>query len=186
MSLFSLFRTGLLSLALLLLSACASFPPAALPSGVPTADAFSLDGKIGVVADGRGFYANMRWQHRGGSDNIVLATPLGQGVAHIEQDASGVTLTTADGQVLTAPDGETLTQQALGWRLPLKGLPYWARGEAAPGGFQALPEGNGIVQDGWTIEWERENGSLPNRITLRRDNLQVRLAVTAWAGGGGQ
>ena len=172
-------------LLLVVLAGCADFPLAPLPDTAPEGkDAFALDGKLGVVADGHGFYANMRWRHAGGDDDIVLATPLGQGVARIERNATGVTLTTADGRVLSAPDGETLTEQALGWRLPLNGLPYWARGEPAPGGYQWLPDGSGIEQDGWKVEWERNAGGLPYRITLHRDNLQVRLAVTAWSGGG--
>lgn len=167
-----------------LLAGCAELPPQG-PSGVPAVaatapsdQAFSLNGKLSVIYDGQGFFGNLRWRHALTDDDILLFTPLGQGVAQLVRNADGVTLTTADRKTYSAPDAESLTEQVLGWRLPLAGLPYWVRGFPAPGVYQ-LSEG-GLHQWGWVIEWERNADGMPTLTVMRRDNLEVKLAVSSW------
>jgi hypothetical protein len=51
---------------------------------------FTLDGRIGVQADGRGFSGKMRWQHLNQFDTIDLYSPLGSKVVAIDSNATGV------------------------------------------------------------------------------------------------
>ncbi len=172
--------------AVALLAGCAELPSQG-PSGAPAIaatvpdQAFSLRGKLSVIYDGQGFFGNLRWRHALADDDMLLFTPLGQGVAQLVRNADGVTLATSDRKTYSAPDAESLTEQVLGWRLPLAGLPYWVRGFPAPGVYQ-LSEG-GLRQWGWKIEWERGADGVPTLTVMRRDNLEVKLAVSSWQGG---
>lgn len=155
---------------------CAALPPQ--QAAVPAEGGFVLGGKLSVMYDGHGFFGNLRWRHAPGSDDMMLLTPLGQGVAQLVRNGGGVTLTTSDRKTYQAPDAETLTEAVLGWRLPLAGLPYWVRGLPAPGVFQR--ENGGLSQNGWHIEWERKDQGVPTLTVMRRDNLEVKLAVDSW------
>ena len=90
------------------------------------------------------------------SDDLLLSDPFGQGVARIVRRDGLVNLTTSDQKVYQARDVEDLTEQVLGWRLPLAGLPDWVRGRAAAGApaqtqrdsSQRLAE---LRQSGWLV-----------------------------------
>ncbi len=158
--------------------------PAPLPEPIPVPPAddtpFALSGRLGVMHDGRGFYGNLLWQHGAGTDTLRVLTPLGQAVAELNRDATGVSLLTSRGERYEATDAESLTETALGWRLPLAGLAWWAQGRLAPGSGERL-EGDRARQDGWEIEWERPApDARPTRTLLRREGLEVRLVVDRW------
>lgn len=150
---------------------------------------FSLTGRVAVRYEEQGFSANLRWQHAPQSDDLLILNPLGQGLAQITRDAGGVTLQTADRRQLQAADAEELTQQALGWRLPLKGLGFWAVGAPAPGevtNLQRDAQGRPVSfdQDGWHIAYTQyqsvDGYALPTRVELTRPNLEIKLIVDAW------
>lgn len=179
----------------LALAGCATLPP---PSPLPSAarletplqiKSFHLSGRIGTKYQGEGFYGNLRWRHSPSADEIFILSPLGQGVAQIVQDASGVTLTTSEPRVYHAEDAEDLTMEVLGWRLPLAGLRYWVLGLAAPGSAAAVSrDASGrparLVQDAWQIDYqgfEAVRGvSLPRKIEMRRGELEIKLVVDRW------
>lgn len=171
-----LFLAGFLAL----LAGCAALPTPEGEAFRPADGGFLLSGKLSVVYDGHGFFGNLRWRHGPDSDDMMLLTPLGQGVAQLVRDGGGVTLTTAERKIYQAPDAESLTEEVLGWRLPLAGLPYWVRGIPAPGAFER--ENGGLRQGGWSIEWERRAEGVPILTVMRRDNLEVKLAVDSWQG----
>lgn len=171
-----LFLAGLMAF----LAGCAAFPPQETAPLRPSAGGFSLTGKLSVVYDGHGFFGNLRWRHGPDNDDMLLLTPLGQGVAQLVRGDGGVTLTTSDRKTYSAPDAETLTEEVLGWRLPLAGLPYWVQGMPAPGAFER--ENGGLRQGGWLIEWERKSEGVPSLTVMRRDKLEVKLAVESWQG----
>lgn len=184
-------------LALLLISGCAELPmstPVSAPLEVPgrALAAFNLNGRIGVRYDGHGFYGNLRWRHDAAGDEVWLLSPLGQAVAQLTRDANGVELLTSDQKRFHAADAETLTEDVLGWRLPLQGLAYWIQGRAAPGEAASpreAAEGGGVRlrQAGWVIELSKfslvDGMSLPAVVSLRRDELEIKLAVERWQAG---
>ena len=88
-----------------------------------------------------------------------------------------------------AKDVDELTQQVLGWRLPLSGLRYWVLALPAPrGAFDIKHDTNGQVmllsQDNWTIRYTRYAtqtlDSLPLRLALQRDGLEIQLLIDEW------
>jgi len=187
-------RAGLL---VLLLGGCAAVPPAVeqvaspLPSQPVSAKpaGFQIIGRVAVQYDGQAFSGGLRWQHTAAADEMLLSSPLGQGVAQIVRDESGVTLVNAaDQQAYHAQDAEELTEGVLGWRLPLSGMAYWVRGKPAPGTNQPRYEAGQLVrldQDGWQIDYlgysEVSGEHLPRKIFLQRGDLDIRLVIDEWA-----
>lgn len=186
------FRGALL--AALLLTGCAAVPvPPALPAASAAHKniaAFHLAGRIAVKHEGQGFSGSLRWNHDGGRDEVLLQSPLGQGVARIVRDAGGVVLTAADEQTYRAASVEALTHETLGWPLPLRGLEHWVLGRAAPGGaareiLGADGQLSRLVQDGWLVDLERyrvvRGTALPGRLEAVYGNeIEVRLVIDHW------
>lgn len=75
---------------------------------------FSVQGRIGVQTNNKGFSGGLQWQHRNTEDDISLYSPLGSQVASITKTADQVVLKDSGGNSFSAVDAETLTQQTLG------------------------------------------------------------------------
>lgn len=162
---------------------------APVASKAPLIRQFSLNGRVAVRYEEQGFSANLRWQHAPETDDLLILNPLGQGIAQITRDANGVSLQTSDRRQLQAADAEELTHQVLGWRLPLKGLGYWAVAAPAPGevsNVQHDAQGRlaSFLQDGWRVTYSNyqsvDGFMLPARIGLERPNLEIKLVIDAW------
>lgn len=151
---------------------------------------FKLQGRIGVQTEGKGFSGTTHWQHDNAGDNIALFSPLGGQVATIKTAADGVELVTSDGKSFSAKDAETLTQQNLGWSLPMQGLTDWVLGRPASGvnASDTIWDSTGrltkLKQDGWEIEYaeyvEASGKQLPSRINLRSPKLYLKLIIEQW------
>ncbi|MFN0160850.1 MAG: lipoprotein insertase outer membrane protein LolB [Burkholderiales bacterium] len=175
---------------LVVLAGCAGPAPAPIGAKSKSDAGFALTGRIGVRYGEESLSGRIAWTHSPGRDHVSLASPLGNQLAIIERDASGVSLTDANGQRSSAPDAETLTERALGWRLPLGGLSEWARGRAAPGPAEGSRDTAGrwltLIQAGWRIDytWEEAQPNLPRRVFLERvlatPPLEIRMVVDRW------
>jgi len=173
---------------LILLGGCASSPtaPVARPDRIEAA-AFALNGRIAVRHNGTRHSAGLRWVHREQSDELLLQGPLGQTAARVYRDAQGATLDDGSKQY-RAEDAESLMQQVLGWQLPLGGLHQWLLGRVAEGDGSIERDERGRItllrQDGWEVRYLRYDGdaadSLPSRLQLSRDELQVQLLIDEW------
>lgn len=180
------------AVALATLVGCAPLPLAspapAGPVSAITATSYRLEGRLSVRAAEQQFAGGIVWTRQGEEQEILLRTPLGQGVAEVRLGPAGASLTDSEGKVYQAEAGETLLQQALGLTLPLAGLSYWLRGQPDPARpFSGLPDGLGgwssLEQDGWRIEYGSAlaGTGLPGRLVARRaDELEIRLVVDAW------
>jgi len=186
--------------AVLSLTGCAAFQPQPEPSSdeathqqhlasVADIKAFSLQGRIGVQTEGRGFSGSTRWQHASARDNIALFSPMGGQVANIEANPSGVVLVDSDGKSYHAQDAETLTQKTLGWQLPMKGLPDWVLGRPAPGAvddarWDQAGRLTRLKQHGWDISYaqyqQNQGYQLPGKITLVSPRLNLKLVIERW------
>ena len=118
-------RGALAGLCIALLAACATTPALA-----PGSASFELTGRVAVHSAQEAASGQVFWRHGPAFDDLMISTPLGQGIAEIRRRSDRYTLTTADSQRISASDPEALTEQVLGWRLPLAGLPDWVRGQA--------------------------------------------------------
>lgn len=176
-------RLLLAASAALWLAACASFDRPAPPTPTNLPERYAVSGRIAVKAQGKGYSANFGWRHDGRRDTVDVKNPLGQVLARLELDADGARWTDADGLVRDASDIEILTERELGWRLPAHGLRFWLLGLADPARPAVWGEDNGnrlLEQDGWRIVFPPATAAAPNRLTLARPDLEVRIALYDW------
>lgn len=173
-------RRGACIAAATLVAACASFEPR--PPDGPLE--FQLTGRLAARYESESFTGNVTWSHAQQGDEMLISTPMGQGVARIVRDARGVVLRTAEPREYRAADAETLTQKVLGFRLPLAGLGDWVRARPSAGEFQAerTPEGRlqSLQQRGWRIEYLEYEGERPRRLRLLYPGVELRFAVSEW------
>lgn len=150
---------------------------------------FSLRGRVGVQANGKGFSGSITWQHSAVDDNVALFSPLGSQVANISKTTTQVTLTDNKGNSISEADPETLTEKVLGWKLPLTGLADWSLGRPASGHVQAISwdEQGHLVQlkqDGWEVEYQsyakQGNYVLPIKLVLKNDKVHLKLLIEQW------
>lgn len=150
---------------------------------------FSIKGRIAVTSDQKNASARLAWDHTANRDNVDIYSPLGGKVANIIKTPELVTFTD-NKQTLTAADTEALTQDRLGFSLPLSGLSYWALGKPSN---QSIANAitwdidgktKTLVQDGWNIEYNdyliHEGYSLPKKVLLSNNRITIKLIVDNW------
>jgi outer membrane lipoprotein LolB len=145
---------------------------------------FELAGRIAVKYRDQAASGNLAWRHAADSDELLITSPLGQGIARIVRERAEVVLTTPEGHEYRAADAESLTEQVLGFRLPLAGLSDWVRARPAPGPAQARRSADGrleeLEQAGWRVEYLEYAGARPSRLRLTYPGLELRVAVSEW------
>ena len=128
------------------------------------------------------------WSRRGEAIELALLDPLGQTVALIRSTPVESSITFRDGRTVTGATPEALTQQALGWTVPLRGLSSWLDGRAAPLPVASAEAAGRFRQDGWTIAFTPastsdaiESKTKPKRIDLSFPGppveIEMRLVV---------
>lgn len=201
MRLYTATRIALMLVAVSTLLACASpiIKPEATSSSATLKDLhlkqiaklndFSLQGRIGIQTNPKGFSGSLIWQHGNNHDEIALFSPLGSQVASINRSPAQITLLDSSGKSYQAADAENLTQEVLGWRLPLKGLSDWTLGRPSASAIEysawnAQGQLTQLKQDGWTIEFDNYQPQggymLPGKIYLKSTQLNLKLLVEKW------
>lgn len=147
--------------------------------------AFALQGRVSIRYGAESLSGQMSWRADAASDEVLLSSPLGQGIASIRRHDGGVSLTRPGQPMVTAESVEMLTQSELGFRLPLAGLRYWVQAMPDPARaskmhFGATGDVDQIAQDGWKIEYLEFQGNLPRKIHISREDLEIRLVIDEW------
>lgn len=195
-------RTLLISSALILLAGCAGFTSkeSVQGQGNPAAweahkqqiggiDGWQISGKIGIRAPSDSGSATLFWLQRQDYFDIRLAGPLAVGSARISGRTNDVVLDLSTQGSFTSNSAEDLLEKGLGWRLPLTQLFWWVRGLPAPESPSQVSldndsQLNRLEQDGWQIQYlsyiEQDGYSLPERIKLQGQDLQVTLVIKDW------
>ena len=178
--------------ALLALSACSPVP--VKTSGdwqAPDWTVWTLHGRVAIRHAEEGWHATLHWSQQSAVlYQLELSGPLGQGAVRLAGAAEGVRLLRADGVEDWAPTADELLARHTGWRLPIAGLRYWARGLPAPGSTASIerdPAGRPLrlMQAGWDIRYNQYQdypglGSLPRRVDFEHGELSARLIVDSW------
>lgn len=174
----------------LLLAGCAALPTSA-PESVALSrhalDDFVIEGRFSLRQNEQNHSGRLRWKHAGGSDEVLLASPFGQGVAEIVADSRSASLTTSDGKTYSAVDAESLTEQVLGYRLPLSLLADWVRGRLVPE-HVAERDASGrplaLRHEDWRVDYEYDSDApdaLPGRLFAERIGaFELRLRIDEW------
>lgn len=152
--------------------------------------AFRLEGRVSVKAGEDSFSGGMQWRRDVSGEELLLRTPLGQGIAELRGNAAGMELKNAEGRTYFAADVDALVRKALGLELPLRGLAWWVVGLPQPTSpYRAIPDANGnlgeLHQDGWHILFSRYTDHtahlLPGKLIARRgEDLEVRVVADVW------
>ena len=159
-------------------------------------ETIDLSGKLSVnyIKDEKqeSLTGNFTWDQTPNRIEVSLASPLGQTIATIAVTPEGATLTQSGKPPRTAADIDGLTQQTLGWTLPVSGLRDWLQGyalDAEGKRFVASPANNSVVtKDGWRlrfVSWQDDKAAqpVPRRIDADRaaagdiQNLEIRIVV---------
>ena len=177
-----------------------------LPREGPAEGGFHLRGKMGVVQGGDSFSANFLWRQDGSRFTMDLWGPLGQGRLQLTGNGRRLELREGDGSLISRGPPDAVMYEHLGWSLPLSVLPQWVRGHPAtnlPATFEVRDEAGRITafqQLDWQVELDRyrrvagDTGAmgadtetlagsglyLPHRVTARRGEYRVRLAISEW------
>lgn len=178
-------------LCLVCLGGCSVQPsrpvPAAQPAQVESAP-FALNGRVAITYQGKRQSAGLRWTHHARSDELLLLAPLGQTAARVYRDAGSAVLDEG-GRHYQAGDAESLMQQVLGWHLPLGGLHQWilalpAHDSPAEVERDAKGQISVLHQAGWEVRYlgyaDSTPDSLPTRLQLSHEELQVQLLIDEW------
>ena len=158
---------------------------------VTTADApFSIGGRISARRGAAGVAGAFTWSHDVEHDEIDLASPLGQTLAHLVGDPRGVTVRLPEGRVETARTWRELTERAFDVVIPVEGLAAWVRGRPrADARFSVERDASARVallrQDGWEVVYAYADGTaqLPFRVDLTypgAERIEVRVVVDRW------
>jgi outer membrane lipoprotein LolB len=146
---------------------------------------FELIGRVAVRHGGEASSARVQWRHGLKTDDMLITSPIGQGVARITRAGGMVILETGDNRKFQAQSAESLTQEVLGWRLPLTGLSDWIRARPSLEGAHVASQDEKmrlarLEQDGWQIEYQEYDEDRPVRIRLLRPELEIRLVIETW------
>jgi outer membrane lipoprotein LolB len=189
---------ALAAAAILSLSGCATSTANLSTASVGAyRDTIDLTGSLSVSylkQDGQQDHLTGRytWTQRPGRIDVSLNSPVST-VAEISVTPESATLTQANREPRTAKDIDALTQQALGWPLPVAGLRDWLQGYATDAQgkrFAASPANNNVfTHDGWRlrfVDWQAGvNGApMPKTINAERSatatsgELSLRISVS--------
>lgn len=134
------------------------------------------------------------WVQRGEQIDIELLSPLGQTIARIAIAPGRARIEQSSGEVREAQSIDQLTEQTLGWVLPVNGLRYWLQGfmrDARGQLVSVTPDQSGPLRgDGWKlryVSWQADgNTAMPKRIDFTRDTAQselaLRVVIDRWQG----
>lgn len=179
-----------------MVAACTTAPLEMRPDSGTAAErstmeaSFSIEGRVSVVYGSDSLAGKIAWNHRPARDEISLASPLGNQLALIVRDDTGVVLTDSRQQQFRAIDVEALTEQQLGWRLPLAGLTDWVRARATAAGVSRRDAAGRLMnlsEAGWEIEFSYESDAArqPRRLVMRYTGaerpLEIRLVIDSQA-----
>ena len=180
-----------LGLLLGLLTGCASLPPPTLPARQDIRD-FVLEARFALRAtlpgqSSQSSGGRMTWTHRAASEQILLANPLGYGLAEIDSTPERSRLRTADGKESESSDPDALIEELTGLRLPVARLPAWLTGRAGGDAeieIDAVGRPTRLHEAGWQIDYAYDDnrpGALPARLHISLPGeIDLKLRIEEW------
>ncbi|MCC7327568.1 MAG: outer membrane lipoprotein LolB [Burkholderiales bacterium] len=182
------------ALALLALASCATIAPRlSSPSATATVSAFEAAGRLSARRGNEGGAVHFTWAHAPDGDRLDVATPLGQVIARLRGDATGVRVERPGEASAAYADWNAMTRDVIGVAIPVEGLATWI--QAAPialVGFGVERDASGRVQvlrqRGWEIVYAYPDASAmrPSRLVMRypdSEAIEVRIVVDRFEAG---
>ncbi|MCC6068865.1 lipoprotein insertase outer membrane protein LolB [Ferrovum sp. PN-J185] len=157
--------------------------------GVGAIHQVSFMGRLVVADNDHSDSGSIEWRGDFVQQQVVLLSPLGTTVAELTHRPDQTQLSLSSDRVVSASNVEEVTNQMLGYPLPLDGMPWWILGLTWPdtaGEITHDKEGRVLTvkQDDWLIsygQWQNINGQwLPKRISLTQGGIKIRIIVDRW------
>jgi len=134
-----------------------------------------------------------QWQQQGQRIDIDLMSPLGQTMAKISITPNSASIQPSGKEIKVAENVAELTEQSLGWSLPVAGMREWLQGFNRSSTNQrqmaSLSGNDQFVTEGWHIQyvsWQQNSVAVyPKRIDLTRTSqqqhpLSLRIIIDQW------
>lgn len=136
---------------------------------------FDATGRLGVKINEKGSYANFDWTRKDGVETIDVNTPLGNTVGQLCRDAQGVLALDANGKIYSADTPDQLSEQLLGYALPIEHLGVWANGEWVRDVPYTLTNDGKLKQLGWLISRELNDDASTRILLLENEKMSIRM-----------
>ncbi|MDH5435761.1 MAG: lipoprotein insertase outer membrane protein LolB [Gammaproteobacteria bacterium] len=150
---------------------------------------WKMTGRIAVSNETDSWHATLQWIEQPDQYMINIIAPMGQGGAQIQGDSHHVILRSDEGKTFQASTAEELLARHTGWRVPLEGMRFWARGLPKPDGtniqkLNASGQLAELTQSGWLIKFKRyqrvNNLALPGKVFMDSGELKVKIVIDSW------
>ena len=160
---------------------------------ISAVETWALRGRLAVSDENDGGSGTLRWRVGPDSNRMDFHGAMGRGAWQLESGGGRAELKLADGSSYSAASVGELVRGQLGWEIPVEALSWWVRGLAVPGskGHKVLGEDGTLSflnQSGWAIEYGRYREVagfvLPSKLTARKEEKTVKLAIRNWETGG--
>lgn len=157
-------------------------------------DRWAVEGRLAISDGSEGGSGSLEWLHDGQVTRMSFHGTLGRGAWQLLADSSGARLELANGSVQQSPSVAELVMDQVGWKVPVEALSWWIKGLAHPDEWESRKldeEGRleSLRQFGWDVDFdnygEPANFWLPARLTARRGDYRVKMAVRKWRLGEG-
>lgn len=135
---------------------------------MPSADRFRFSARIAIEENAARHHLLLDWQHLAEEDEILLSTPLGQGLARLTAHGDLLRLTLADGRVFAADAANEALRELVSADLPLSAVRL------------ALFDESLTELSGWRIASRQSEAGLPRRLVLERGDLRLTLVIDQW------
>lgn len=148
---------------------------------------FTVDARLAVHTPNQSGQVALHWQHFPARDVLSFYSPLGQTLGVLTSDVQGAQWVDTDQHVQQGESVAALTQQWLGWSLPLQDLSFWVVGAPATGKtYVVAHQGDTLqlTQSGWTVtyqRWGEVNGqALPDKLMFSGAGITGHWVVSHW------
>lgn len=152
-------------------------------------DPFELSGRVAVASGTQGFSAHLDWRQQGTQSTVNLNGPLGLEGVRVVTDGQSLEVETSRGRKLSRAQARAELEAQLGFEPPLRSMRYWLLGvpdPADPSTDTVRADGRlaALQQNDWQIVYSAYMSAggqwLPQRMTLTRGAVRVRLVVDRW------
>lgn len=138
-----------------------------------------------------GVAVHFNWRHAPERDTFDVATPLGQVVARMQRDTSGVRVERPGEPTVGYASWRELSQAVLGVGIPVDGLVAWVQGAPSTGPDadverDAAGRASVLREQGWEIvyAYASDAATRPSRLVMRypgSEAIEVRIVVDRWS-----
>lgn len=157
---------------------------------VSAIQSWKIKGRVAVKNTKESGTVSLFWDQKLSNYELRFIAPLGQGTYILTGSTTGVVMQAPKEMVIEAETPEQLLQEGMGWDVHLNGLKYWVRGLPEPdiNYTDLLLDENGrltnLEQSGFQISissyTDHGNISLPEKIKIKSDNIQLKVAIQDW------